>query len=293
MNLNNFTIKAAEVVQQAQQLTFNNTNSGHWSRAHLKALLDMDDTPVEYLLKRIMLPLTWLKANLLSWSKTSYHQYRPAQTLWREANNVLLRAGAVLKNLFSDEFVTPEHILLALVREMMLYPNYWKIWGLLKRDWSAAIKDLRRDQLFLHKHRKRSSMRSINMQRIWMNWQGLVNWTPLIGRDEEIRRTLHILSRRSKQPDTCWWTGVGKTAIAEGLAMRIVNGDVPENLKSKTIRAWYGQLILRRKIQRWVWRAFEICCERVTPVKARSSFCLSMRFTLVGRWRWWRSHGCS
>ena len=125
MNLGNFTIKAAEAFQQAQQLAFNNGNPNIETEHILKALLEQQDSPVEYLLKKNNVTLNLLDTKLdeaiSKLPKISGGE--AAQSISRDANSVVLRAGAVLKQ-FNDEFVTPEHLLLALFRAMMHQQNY-------------------------------------------------------------------------------------------------------------------------------------------------------------------------
>ncbi|TMI66187.1 MAG: ATP-dependent chaperone ClpB [Bacteroidetes bacterium] len=249
MNLGNFTIKAAEAVQAAQQLAFNAQSPAIETEHILKALIEQQDSPVDYLLKRnnvtINLVDTKLDELISKLSKTSGD---PAQQVSRDAGNVVLRAGAALKQ-FNDEFVTPEHLLLAIVQGNDNTAKLLKNSGLTEKGLITAIKDLRKgdkvtsqtqsqDYNALNKYAK-------NLNELARNGK----LDPVIGRDEEIRRTLHILTRRSKNnPILVGEPGVGKTAIAEGLAMRIVNGDVPENLKSKIIYALdMGMLIAGAK----------------------------------------------
>ncbi|RYZ44902.1 MAG: AAA family ATPase, partial [Chitinophagaceae bacterium] len=172
----------------------------------------------------------------------------PAQNISREANNAVLKANALLKD-FGDEFVTPEHLLLALVQGPDSTAKLLKDFGLTEKGLTAAIKDLRKGSTVTSQTQE-TQFNALNKYAKNLNElarQGKLD--PVIGRDEEIRRTLHILSRRSKNnPILVGEPGVGKTAIAEGLAMRIVNGDVPENLKSKIIYALdMGQLIAGAK----------------------------------------------
>jgi ATP-dependent Clp protease ATP-binding subunit ClpB len=249
MNLGNFTIKAAEAVQQAQQLAFNAQNTNIETEHILKALLDQQDSPVEYLLKKNNVTLnlvdTKLDEAINRLPKTSGEA---AQSIGREANNVVLRAGAALKS-FGDEFVTPEHLLLAIVQGNDSTAKLLKDAGLTEKGLLTAIKDLRKGDT-VKSQTQETQFNALNKYAknlIEMARQGKLD--PVIGRDEEIRRTLHILTRRSKNnPILVGEPGVGKTAIAEGLAMRIVNGDVPENLKSKIIYALdMGQLIAGAK----------------------------------------------
>jgi ATP-dependent Clp protease ATP-binding subunit ClpB len=161
----------------------------------------------------------------------------PAQSLSREANNVVLRAGAVLKS-FDDEFITPEHLVLAILQGNDATAKLLKNAGLTEKGLISAIKELRKGST-VSSNTQETQFNALNKYAKNLNElarQGKLD--PVIGRDEEIRRTLHILSRRSKNnPILVGEPGVGKTAIAEGLAHRIVNGDVPENLKSKIIYA--------------------------------------------------------
>lgn len=250
MNLNNFTIKAAEAIQQSQQLAFNLSNSQIETEHLLKALLDQQDSPVEFLLKKNAVNVSQLQGKLDQQLEKlpKISGTEPAQNISRDANNVMLRAGALLKN-FGDEFVTPEHILLAIVQGNDNTAKLLKDFGLTEKGLTEAIRELRKGSAVTSQTQE-TQFNVLNKYARNLNElarQGKLD--PVIGRDEEIRRTLHILSRRSKNnPILVGEPGVGKTAIAEGLAMRIINGDVPENLKSKIIYALdMGQLIAGAK----------------------------------------------
>ena len=249
MNLSNFTIKAAEVIQQSQQLAFNHANANIETEHLLKALLDQQDSPVEYLLKKNAVNTQQLESRLdQQMERIPKVSGEPAQSISRDANNVILRAGAVLKQ-FNDEFITPEHLLLAIIQGNDNTAKLLKDFGLSEKGLVTAINDLRKGSTVTSQTQE-TQFNALNKYAKNLNElarQGKLD--PVIGRDEEIRRTLHILSRRSKNnPILVGEPGVGKTAIAEGLAMRIVNGDVPENLKSKIIYALdMGQLIAGAK----------------------------------------------
>jgi len=250
MNLNNYTIKAQEVIQQSQQLAFNAGNPNIETEHLLKALLDQEDSPVEYLLKKnnVTLNLVEVKLTELLGKLPKAQGAEPAQNISRDMNNLLLRANSVLKQ-FGDEFVTPEHLLLALLQGSDNTAKLLKDAGLSEKGLVAAIKELRKGDS-VKSQTQETQFNALNKYAKNLNElarQGKLD--PVIGRDEEIRRTLHILSRRSKNnPILVGEPGVGKTAIAEGLAIRIVNGDVPENLKSKIIYALdMGQLIAGAK----------------------------------------------
>jgi ATP-dependent Clp protease ATP-binding subunit ClpB len=250
MNLSNFTIKAAEVIQQAQQQAFNSGHANIETEHLLKALLEQQDSPVEYLLKKNAVNLQqlneYLSQQMGKLPKVSSGE--PAQNISREANNLVLRAGALLKT-FSDDFITPEHLLLALVQGNDNTAKLLKDFGVTEKGLTAAIKELRKGNTVTSQTQE-TQFNALNKYAKNLNEmarQGKLD--PVIGRDDEIRRTLHILSRRSKNnPILVGEPGVGKTAIAEGLAHRIVNGDVPENLRSKIIFALdMGQLIAGAK----------------------------------------------
>lgn len=249
MNLSNFTIKAAEVIQQSQQLAFNHANANIETEHLLKALLDQQDSPVEYLLKKNAVNTQQLESRLdQQMERIPKVSGEPAQSISRDANNAILRAGAVLKQ-FNDEFITPEHLLLAIIQGNDNTAKLLKDFGLSEKGLVTAINDLRKGSTVTSQTQE-TQFNALNKYAKNLNElarQGKLD--PVIGRDEEIRRTLHILSRRSKNnPILVGEPGVGKTAIAEGLAMRIVNGDVPENLKSKIIYALdMGQLIAGAK----------------------------------------------
>lgn len=238
MNLGNYTVKAAEIVQQAQQLAFN-VQAPSIEPAHiLKALIEAPDTPIEYLLKKNNVTLTIVAKKLEELLATLPRvSGEAAQQISREANTLLLRTGSCLQ-LFKDDFVTPEHLLLASVQGDDVVGKLLKNAGLTEGGLITSIKELRKGE------KVTSSTQSQQFNALSKYAKNLNDFArqgkldPVIGRDEEIRRTLHILSRRTKNnPILVGEPGVGKTAIAEGIAHRIINGDVPENLKSKIIYA--------------------------------------------------------
>ena len=250
MNLSQYTIKAQEAIQSAQQLSYNNKDAAIETLHLLKAILLDKDSSTEFLLKKNNLnPLLIMQkvdAALPNLPKQASGE--PATNLSRDLNSVLLKANGALKT-FGDEFVTVEHLLIAILQVNDPASKILKDAGLTEKGLVAAIKELRKGE------KVQSATQETQFQSLTKYAKNLNDLAhkgkldPVIGRDEEIRRTLHILSRRSKNnPILVGEPGVGKTAIAEGLAMRIVNGDVPDNLKSKIIFALdMGQLIAGAK----------------------------------------------
>src|SRR5688572_17760502 len=284
MNLGNFTIKAAEAVQQAQQIAFNAHNPNIETEHILKALLEQEDSPVEYMLKKNNVTVNLLESKLQeALGKLPTTTGEAAQSISREVNNAVLRAGSTLKQ-FGDEFVTPENLLLALVQGNDSTGKLLKSAGLTEKGLNTAINDLRKGEK-VTSQTKSQEFNALNKYAKNLNEmarEGKLD--PVIGRDDEIRRTLHILSRRSKNnPLLVGEPGVGKTAIAEGLAMRIVNGDVPENLKSKIIYSLdMGQLIAGAKYKGEFEERLKAVISEVTGSDGEIVMFIDEIHTLVG-----------
>lgn len=239
MNLNNFTIKAQEVIQAAQQAAYNAQNPNIETAHLLQSLINDDNGPVSFLLKKNNVNIAHLNNKLgeLLNRLPKVQGTEPAQTISRDLNNVILKCSANLKQ-FKDEYVSVEHMLLSLLQVNDEAGKLLKDSGLTEKNLVAAITELRKGNTV---NSQTADAQYNNLQRYAKNLNELAadnKLDPVIGRDEEIRRTLHILSRRSKNnPILVGEPGVGKTAIVEGLAHRIINGDVPDNLKSKIIYA--------------------------------------------------------
>lgn len=250
MNLNNFTIKAQEAIAQAQQQAFNNKNPAIETEHLLKALLSEEDSPIEFLLKKNNVNVNFVETKIDEGIQRlpKVQSGEPAQSVSRDMNSVVLRATGALKT-FGDEFVSVEYLVLAILQGNDNSAKLLKDAGLTEKGLIAAIKELRKGST-ISSQTEQTQFNALNKYAKNLNEMARAGkLDPVIGRDEEIRRTLHILSRRSKNnPILVGEPGVGKTAIAEGLAIRIVNGDVPENLKSKIIYALdMGQLIAGAK----------------------------------------------
>jgi ATP-dependent Clp protease ATP-binding subunit ClpB len=239
MNPGNLTIKSQEIFQKAQQIAFNEKNPNIEVEHLLKALLSDEDSPVDFLLKKNNVNVNFVESKVDESISTlpKMSAGEPAQVISRDMNNVLLRAAASLKT-FGDEFVSVEHLLLAIVQGNDNTAKILKDAGLTEKGLIAAIKDLKKGST-VSSQTSETQFNALNKYAKNLNELARSNkLDPVIGRDEEIRRTLHILSRRTKNnPILVGEPGTGKTAIVEGLAIRIISGDVPENLKSKIIYA--------------------------------------------------------
>ena len=285
MNLNNYTIKAQEAIAQSQQLAFNNKNVNIETEHLLKALLTDDDSSVEFLLKKNNVNVNFLESKLdeAIAKLPKVNSGEPAQSVGREMNAAMLRSSASLQT-FGDEFVSVEHLLMALIQGSDNTSKLLKDAGLTEKGLIAAIKDLRKGST-ISSQTAETQFNSLSKYAKNLNEMARSGkLDPVIGRDEEIRRTLHILTRRSKNnPILVGEPGVGKTAIAEGLAMRIVNGDVPENLKSKVIYALdMGQLIAGAKYKGEFEERLKSVIKEVTTSDGEIVLFIDEIHTLVG-----------
>jgi ATP-dependent Clp protease ATP-binding subunit ClpB len=235
MNLNNFTIKSQEAIQQAVQIATVNGQQAIENAHILKGILEVDENVTPFILKKLNVNTTVFAAALHKILE-SYPKVSGGQPyLSSNANQVVSKASTYLKE-FGDEYVSIEHLLLALLATKDTVSQLLKDNGVTEKDLKAAINELRKGAKVTSQSAE-ETYNALNKFAINLNDQvkkGKLD--PVIGRDEEIRRVLQILSRRTKNnPILVGEPGVGKTAIAEGLASRIVNGDVPDNLKSKQI----------------------------------------------------------
>ncbi|PWL39219.1 ATP-dependent chaperone ClpB [Flagellimonas aquimarina] len=235
MNFNNYTIKSQEAVQQAQQLAQGHGHQQIENEHLFKAIAEVDENVLPFILKKLNVNTALLNQildkELESFSKVSGGEIM----LSREAGKSLNEASIIAKKQ-GDEFVSIEHLLLAIFKSKSKIAQILKDQGVTEKDLNAAIQELRKGG----KVTSQSAENTYNsLDKYAKNLNQLADsgkLDPVIGRDEEIRRVLQILSRRTKNnPMLVGEPGVGKTAIAEGLAHRIVQGDIPENLKNKTI----------------------------------------------------------
>ena len=235
MNLNDLTIKSQEAIEKATQIAASNQNQPIEAVHILKAILMVDENVVPYLLQK-------LNVNLDSFSKaldnliSSLPKVSGGQQFLSPNSNRALQKASDLASASKDQFISIEHMLLGILSLNDAASKLLQSYGVTEKDLKEAIKQLRKGSKVTSQTAE-ETYNALNKYAINLNdmaRKGKLD--PVIGRDEEIRRVLQILSRRTKNnPILIGEPGVGKTAIAEGIAHRIINGDVPENLKSKQI----------------------------------------------------------
>ena len=236
MNFNNFTIKSQEAVQKATEIAAAKENQAIETAHILRGMLQVDENVIPYLLKKLHVNLDRFTPSLDgiidAYPKVSGggNQY-----LSNDATKALQKAAALAQE-FKDEFVSIEHLLLGILSVNDNTSRLLKENGVSEKELKTAISQLRKGST-VNNQDAEESYNALN--RFARNLNDLARTgklDPVIGRDEEIRRVLQILSRRTKNnPILIGEPGVGKTAIAEGLAHRIIDGDVPDNLKTKQI----------------------------------------------------------
>ncbi|WP_298503289.1 ATP-dependent chaperone ClpB [uncultured Maribacter sp.] len=235
MNFNNFTIKSQEAIQQAQTLA---QSMGHQQieNEHLfKGISEVDENVLPFLLKKLQVNFKMI-SQILDKELESFSKVSGGQIMASPETGKTLTEANILAKKMKDEFVSMEHLLLAIFKSKSKISKVLKDQGVTLKGLEAAIDELRKGGNVT----SQSAEETYNsLDKYAKNLNQLADSAkldPVIGRDEEIRRILQILSRRTKNnPMLVGEPGVGKTAIAEGLAHRIVLGDVPENLKEKIV----------------------------------------------------------
>ena len=235
MNLNNFTIKSQESVQKAQEIATARQHQAIETAHLMKGILSVDENVTPFLLKKMEVNIPRLSQQVDAILDRLPRVSGGSQYLSNDANQALVKASQLATEM-GDEFVSIEHMLLGLLSGRDELSRILKDAGVSEKGLRTAIADLRKGSK-VNSQSAEDSFNALNKYAKNLNQLAQAGkLDPVIGRDDVIRRVLQILSRRTKNnPILIGEPGVGKTAIAEGLAHRIVSGDVPENLKSKTI----------------------------------------------------------
>lgn len=235
MNFNNYTTKSQEAIQIAQQLAQSYGHNQIENEHIFKALSQIDKNVLPFILKKLTINLA-LILQIIDKQLDHLPKVSGANLmLSREAGKSLNEAAIIAKKM-NDDFVSIEHLILAIFKSKSKIAQILKDQGATEKELKMAIQELRKGENVTSQNQE-ETYNALNKYAKNLNQLALENkLDPVIGRDEEIRRLLQILSRRTKNnPILVGEPGTGKTAIAEGLAHRIVDGDIPENLKDKRI----------------------------------------------------------
>jgi len=283
MNFNNYTIKAQEALQKATEIAAS-ANQQAIEPAHLlKAVLQSDENIISFILNKLGVNRMTLEQGaeeiISSYPKVSGQQ----PYLANDAAAALRKAESYLKE-FGDEFITIEHMLLGLLAGSDKAAKLMKQQGIAEKELKQAIKELRGNDRVTDQN---AEAKYQSLERYSKNLNQLAKAgkiDPVIGRDDEIRRVLQILARRTKNnPILLGEPGVGKTAIVEGMAQRIVDGDVPENLKSKTIIALdMGLLVAGAKYKGEFEERLKSVIKEVTDSEGEIILFIDEIHTLIG-----------
>ena len=283
MNFNNYTIKSQEAIQRAQQLAQEYGHQQIENEHILKAIFEVDENVTPFLLKKLNVNVALLQQILDKQIDSLPKVTGGEQMLSREAGKTVNEASIIAKKM-NDEFVSLEHLLLAIFKSKSSIAQTLKDQGVTEKGLKAAIDELRKGDSVTSQNAE-ETYNSLNKYAKNLNQlarDGKLD--PVIGRGEEIRRILQILSRRTKNnPMLVGEPGTGKTAIAEGLAHRIVDGDVPENLKSKEVYSLdMGALIAGAKYKGEFEERLKAVIKEVTNSDGNIVLFIDEIHTLVG-----------
>jgi ATP-dependent Clp protease ATP-binding subunit ClpB len=283
MNFNNFTIKSQEAIQQAMQIAVGNGSQTIEIGHILQGIFEVDENVTPFLLKKLNVNTTNVR-KALERLVAAYPKVSGGQPyLSNAANQAITKATQLIKE-YGDEYISIEHLLLGIINTTDQVSQMLKDSGISEKDLKKAIQELRKGE----KVKSASQEETYNsLSKYAKNLNEMASGgklDPVIGRDEEIRRVLQILSRRTKNnPILVGEPGVGKTAIAEGLAHRIISGDVPENLKSKQIFSLdMGALVAGAKYKGEFEERLKSVVKEVTSSEGEIILFIDEIHTLVG-----------
>ena len=283
MNFNNYTIKSQEAIQQAQQLAQSYGHQQIENEHIFKAIFEVDENVLPFLLKKLNVNMNLLQQTLDKQLESFPKVSGGDIILSREANKTLNEAAIIAKKM-KDDFVSIENLILAVFKSNSKIAQMLKDQGVTEKALSAGIDELRQGDSVTSQSQE-DTYNSLNKYAKNLNQMAKDGkLDPVIGRDEEIRRILQILSRRTKNnPILVGEPGTGKTAIAEGLAHRIIDGDVPENLKNKQVFALdMGALIAGAKYKGEFEERLKAVIKEVTSSEGDIVLFIDEIHTLVG-----------
>lgn len=283
MNFNNFTIKAQEAIQKASEIASGNQQQAI-ENAHLfKGLLLVDENVIHYLLKKLNVNINRLDSQLDELITTFPKVSGSNVYLASSTNSTIQKAQSYLKE-FKDEFVSVEHLLLGILAAGDKVSGFLKDSGVNEKDLKKAIVELRGNSRVSDQNAEATYNALNKYARNLNEYAESGKLDPVIGRDDEIRRVIQILSRRTKNnPILIGEPGVGKTAIAEGIAFRIIKSDVPENLKSKTVYSLdMGSLVAGAKYKGEFEERLKAVIKEVTQSDGEIILFIDEIHTLVG-----------
>ena len=283
MNFNNYTTKSQETIKMAQEIAQGFEHNQIENEHIFKALTRVDENVLPFLFKKLNINLN-IVLQVLEKQLDRFPKVSGAELMIsREANKTLTESAVIAKKM-KDDYVSIEHLILAIFKSKSNIGQVLKDQGITEKDLQAAIKELRKGERVTSQNAEETynslSKFAKNLNKLAENNK----LDPVIGRDEEIRRLLQILSRRTKNnPLLVGEPGTGKTAIAEGLAHRIVDGDVPENLKDKLIFSLdMGALIAGAKYKGEFEERLKAVIKEVTDSEGDIVLFIDEIHTLVG-----------
>lgn len=293
MNLERYTVKTQEAIQKAQQTALGRNHPNIEPLHLLKGILEAEPELSTYLFEKTGGSIETVKL-IVDRSLQSLPTVEGGQLyMSTESGRILAKAEEALKE-FGDSFVTVEVLLLSILRSNDSAGRILKDAGLNERSFLSAVNELRKGQTATSSGAEAQYQALEKYARNLNEGAQQGKLDPVIGRDEEIRRVLQILSRRTKNnPILIGEPGVGKTAIAEGLAQRIVSGDVPENLKDKKVYSLdMGALIAGAKYKGEFEERLKSVVKEVIGSEGQNRFVYRRNTHLGGCRRWRRRYGC-
>ncbi|HEX9151956.1 MAG TPA: ATP-dependent chaperone ClpB [Flavobacterium sp.] len=281
--MNKFTIKSQEAIQLSQQLAQRHGQQQIENEHIFKAIFEVDENVTPFILKKLNVNVSLLE-QIIDSTIQSFPKVSGGEIMLSRTANATLNEAEIIAKKMNDEFVSVEHLILAIFGSKSKVAQILKDQGVTEKGLNAAIDELRKGERVTSASAE-ETYNSLNKYAKNLNElarNGKLD--PVIGRDEEIRRVLQILTRRTKNnPMLVGEPGVGKTAIAEGLAHRIVDGDVPDNLKDKIVYSLdMGALIAGAKYKGEFEERLKSVVKEVTSAEGDIVLFIDEIHTLVG-----------